>query len=380
MFNRTWIPPITRATLVVTIIFISYFILDFTLPLIYPFLISFAIALLINPAVNLLERRFRFPRWAAVTVILLLVLSIILSLVIFLVAEIVVGLTQLSDFLPTALETFGKKFTDTFTQENTSMRRIIDTVQSYLEQNPSHREQITTSLEHNIGVIANNGTNMITKILSAIGIFLSELPFFLTVLVFITLAAFFISLDWKRLNRGIGNLMPNRVQSTGGLVFQDMKKALMGFLRAQITLITITALIMLTGLFILRVPYAITIALIIGVVDLLPYLGVGAVLVPWITYALLVGDIRLGIGLAIVYGIIIVVRQALEPKLVASNVGLDPLLTLIALFIGLQLFGFFGLIIGPVFVVILLALHRAHVFRDIWQYIIGNDKPDNPRS
>jgi predicted PurR-regulated permease PerM len=102
-------------------------------------------------------------------------------------------------------------------------------------------------------------------------------------------------------------------------------------------------------------------------------LGVGAVLVPWVIYLFITGNIHLGIGLSIVYGVIIVVRQFLEPKLVASNVGLDPLLTLISLFVGLKLFGFLGLIIGPVTSVILLALHRAHVFSDIWKFIIGKN-------
>jgi predicted PurR-regulated permease PerM len=75
------------------------------------------------------------------------------------------------------------------------------------------------------------------------------------------------------------------------------------------------------------------------------------------------------VGLLILYVVLLVVRQMLEAKLVSSNVGLDPLTTLIALFVGLNLFGFIGLIIGPVSVVVMIALYRAHVFRDLWRFI-----------
>ena len=151
----------------------------------------------------------------------------------------------------------------------------------------------------------------------------------------------------------------------------DLKMALVGFIRAQLTLITLTAIIILVGLMILKVNYALTLALVIGLVDLLPYLGVGAVMVPWIVYLFIVGNYKLAIGLSILYLITIVVRQFLEPKVYASNIGLDPLLTLVALFVGLQLFGFIGLIIGPTLTVILMALYRARVFHDTFDYIAG---------
>ncbi|MBA4495287.1 sporulation integral membrane protein YtvI [Paenactinomyces guangxiensis] len=376
MFNSHWVGPTTRAFTVILIVVAAYFLIDFTLPLLYPFILGWAIAMLIEPLVQWLEKRFRLPRWAGVTIILFLLLTLIFSLVIFLVAEIVVELTRLAEFLPSFLGQAGQIFID-FTKENTDIKRIIDTVQAYLEKNPEHQQRISASIQENIGIIANKGTEQITGILSGIGAFLGDLPYFLTVLIFITLAAFFIGLDWPRFRQNLLQVIPERVRVTGGLVIRDMKKALFGFIRAQLTLISITAVIMFLGLLVLNVRYAFTLAFVIGLVDLLPYLGVGAVLVPWIIYLFLTGNVQLGIGLSIVYGVIIVVRQFLEPKLVASNVGLDPLLTLISLFVGLKLFGFLGLIIGPVTVVILLALHRANVLRDIWKFIVG--KKDYPK-
>src|SRR5690606_4485163 len=117
--------------------------------------------------------------------------------------------------------------------------------------------------------------------------------------------------------------------------------------------------------------YAITIGLLTGLVELLPYLGTGTVFVPWIIYLFFKGNFDLVIGLSILYGLIVIFRHIIEPKGFADSVGLDPLLTLVALFVGLRLFGFLGLIIGPVSLVVINALIRAGVFMDIWKYIKG---------
>ncbi|WP_124726929.1 sporulation integral membrane protein YtvI [Staphylospora marina] len=370
MLNRSWTGPAIRASLVASAIVLGVLLIWISLPLIYPFLIGGLIAAVIEPAVVWMEKRLRAPRWLGVTVILFLVVGLILTLLIFLVAEIVVELAHLAESLPLLLNKVGQIMIDAFT-ENTDLRTIIDTVQTYLEKNPQHQQRISASIQSNIDLIANKGTEGITGILAAIGRFISDLPYLLTVLVFIMLAAFFIGVDLPRLKRNAGEWVPARIRDTAGHVALDLKRALFGFLRAQLTLVSISAVIMFAGLMILNVQYAFTVALFIGLVDLLPYLGVGAVLVPWIIYSFLTGSIHLATGLTIIYGVILVVRQFLEPKLVASNVGLDPLFTLFALFVGLKLFGFVGLILGPVTAVILLALHRSHVFRDVWNYIWG---------
>ena len=159
-----------------------------------------------------------------------------------------------------------------------------------------------------------------------------------------------------------GKLLPEKAKTSGKTVFIDLKKALFGFIKAQLTLISITAVIILIGLLILRVDYAITIALVAGIVDIIPYLGTGVVFVPWIIYVAIGGDMGLAIGLGVLYIVVLVQRQIMEPKILSSNIGLDPLATLIALFVGFKLIGFLGLIVGPVTLVIISTLYRAQCF------------------
>jgi sporulation integral membrane protein YtvI len=371
MINGPWVQPLLRTLTVILIAVVASYLISFTLPLIYPFVIGWMIAMLIEPIVRWLEKRMRIPRWVSVTLILLFVLSLILSLVIFVVAEMVMELTHLAEMLPSILSQAREILIDIFTKEDTILKRMIDTVQNFLEKNPQHQQRISETIEQNIGLLADKGTQWITAILKGMGAFLGNLPYFLTVSAFITLSAFFIGLDWPRLRFQIKKWIPLRAQQTGGIVVNDLKKALSGFIRAQLILISISAFIMFIGLLVLRVPYAFSIALVVGLTDLLPYVGVSAFAIPWITYLLLSGDMHLGVGITILFIIVIVVRNLFEPKLVASSVGLDPLLTLIAIFVGLKLFSVLGLILGPVTAVILMTLHRAHVFRDIWRFIHG---------
>ncbi len=184
MVYPKWMGIILRSLLVIGALLGTYLFVSFTMPLVYPFVIGWLIAMLIEPMVRWLNKKAKIPRWAGVTWILLLLLSLLLTLIIFLVAEIVVELTKLADFLPVIFDKVGQTFVQTFTKENTDVRRIIDTVQTYLEKNPEHEQRISQSIQENIGVIADKGSEFITGILVAIGQFISNLPYLITVLVF----------------------------------------------------------------------------------------------------------------------------------------------------------------------------------------------------
>ena len=121
------------------------------------------------------------------------------------------------------------------------------------------------------------------------------------------------------------------MKKSGMEVYIELRKAFFGFIRAQVTLISITGAIVLAGLLILRVKYAFALAFVIGLIDLLPYLGTGFIFVPWIIYEFIVQNYSLGIGLLVLYIIIIVQRQMMEPKVVSVNIGISPLVTLIAI-------------------------------------------------
>ncbi|WP_251549543.1 sporulation integral membrane protein YtvI [Neobacillus muris] len=335
----------------------------------YPFLIGLIIALMINPLVNFLEKKARMPRALAVFISLIILFAAFAGIITLLIAEIVSGAAYLSKVVPEHLLKFITFIEDYFTAQIIPFYN--DLTKMFNKLDAGQKDTIIENIQ-NVGTkIGTTVGSFIQNLFGNIPNILSWFPNAATVLIFSLLATFFISKDWNRLRVWGSKLLPQKAKHSFNTVFIDLKMALAGFIKAQLTLISITTVIILIGLLILRIDYAITIALIAGIVDILPYLGTGIIFVPWIIYMAISGNIGLAIGLGVLYLVVLVQRQIMEPKILSSNIGMDPLATLISLFVGFKLIGFLGLIVGPVSLVILTTLYRARVFHDLWNYIKG---------
>lgn len=368
--NLQYVYSLLRLLLIVAITFLGLSISYYISTLTYPFIIAVIISMFINPLVNVLEQRCRLPRGFAVIISLILLICLIAGILVLLVAEIVTGTTYLAKVVPGHLELLAV-YIETFFV--TKIIPIYNQLTSYFNSLESNQQQSIISNFQNIGEqVASSVGNFIKGFLENIPAMISWLPNAATVIIFSLLATFFISKDWYKFKSTVSVLLPQKAKSSGRTITEELRKALIGFVRAQATLISITAAIVLIGLLILRVDYAITIALLIGLVDILPYLGTGLVFVPWIVYLAFSGGIPLAIGLGVLYLIVMIQRQIMEPKVLSSNIGLDPLATLISLFIGYKLIGFLGLIVGPVTLVVLKTLKSAGVYDDMWKFIKGN--------
>lgn len=359
-----------RFLLVIGVIYVVYKLAFFLTPLLYPFIIGFIIAYLIKRPVDWLERRGRWPRWLAVTSVLTVVILVLLGITTVLVAQVIIEIGKLLEMLPIYIDQLSN-YARNFVSHSLQSSLYDRFMNLYSNLDFSYKEKIQQNVGQAMTKIAQAGTNITKTFLGGISNLLSSIPNTATVLVISILSAFFISKDYHKIANKTKSAIPADLITRSTRVTGDLRKALVGFIKAQFTLISITAVIVIIGLLIIGVPYAVSIGLLTGLVDLLPYLGTGTVFVPWIAYAFFDGDIRLAIGLGILYAIVIVQRQVMEPKIVADNVGLDPLLTLVALFVGLKLFGFLGLILGPVLLVVINALQGAGVFRDVWLFIKG---------
>jgi len=339
----------------------------------YPFIIAIFIAFFMNPLVDFFEKKARMPRGLAVLVSLLLILSIFAGLITLLVVEIVSGADYLGEVVPKHLVTMVD-FIEGFIVEQI-LPIYNQTAALFKNLDNGQQDTILDNIENVGQTIATTTGNFIQSFFQNIPGIISWIPNTATVLVFSALATFFISKDWYRLSNLSNKLLPDKVFLSSVRVIKDLKLALFGFIKAQFTLISITTVTVLIGLLFLKVRYSITIALICGLVDIIPYLGTGTIFIPWIVYEFISGNTSLGIGLSVLYAIVIVQRQLLEPKILSSSIGLDPLATLVALFVGYKMIGILGLIAGPVTLVIINTLQRANIFKDIWSFIIGREGP-----
>jgi sporulation integral membrane protein YtvI len=369
--NPTYIYRTMRFIIVISIVVLSIFSFYYLSTVTYPFLIGLLIAFMINPLVTFFEKKVRMPRALAVIVALIIIVALFAGLITLLIAEIVSGANYLASAVPEHLDTLINYIEKVFTAQILPLYNHLTSAFNKLDAG-----QQGTIIENIQNVGKKIGTTVgsfIKNLLENIPNILSWFPNAATVLIFSLLATFFISKDWNKFSVFWARLLPEKAKVSGRTVFIDLKKALFGFIKTQLTLVSITAVIILIGLLILRVDYAITIALVTGVAEILPYLGTGVVFVPWIIYEMIGGHSSLAIGLGVLYFIVIAQRQIIEPKILSSSIGLDPLATLIALFVGFKIIGFLGLIVGPVLLVIINTLYRAHVFHDLWAFIMGKE-------
>ncbi|MGG3928146.1 sporulation integral membrane protein YtvI [Metabacillus fastidiosus] len=358
-----------RLLLIICIIAAGLGVIYYLSGLIYPFLIAIALAFLINPLVNFFSIKGKIPRGLAVILAIILLFCLFAGLLTLLVVEIVSGTTYLAKVVPNHFEKLIVYLEIFFVNQIIPLYNQLTAI--FNDLGASQQESFISYIQSVGETIASSVGNFIKHFLENIPLIISWLPNAATVFVFSLLATFFISKDWYKLKEMLTAILPQKAKVSGKTVFDELKKALIGFIRAQATLISITTIIVLTGLLILRVEYAITIALLIGLIDLLPYLGTGLIFVPWIIYLALSDNVPLAIGIGVLYIVVLVFRQIIEPKVLSSSIGLDPLATLISLFIGFQLIGFLGLIAGPVVLVILKTLHQAGIYQDIWIFIIN---------
>lgn len=157
--------------------------------------------------------------------------------------------------------------------------------------------------------------------------------------------------------------MSERTHQRLAMIVAQLSKAGIGFIKAQFLLSLITFFLALVGLLLLKVDYAVMMALLIVVVDILPILGTGSVLVPLGIISIANGNSGLGAGLIVLFLIITVVRRIIEPKVFSTNLGISPLAALVSVYLGFQLLGFIGLFIGPALVILLEAMIKAGVIK-----------------
>ena len=175
-----------------------------------------------------------------------------------------------------------------------------------------------------------------------------------SVFIFLTvtlLACYYFTADDGRLGKGLGaalaRVVPVPLRDRLPPIGRRLRRLGRQYLRACLLLGLLTFCLCFIGLAILRVPYAFILALLLAVVDLLPLLGTGVILIPWGIICLLLGQVKLGIGLLVLYGAATLVRQVLEPKLIGEGLGLHPLVSLFSMYAGLKLFGVWGMILAP---------------------------------
>lgn len=336
---------------------------------IFPISTAFFISFLIQPPVNFLIEKARLPRPLAVALILSGTFLFFLGMLFLIITEIAQGTAFLADKIPSYYHNFILFLEQFF---NRNVLPLYDRMMSFFYSlEPEYQLTIHEYVRSLSDQAASTGADFLKNSLSNLPAVIAVVPGSLTIFVFIVLAVFLISIDWENIVRVAEKFISPKAGASFSEVFGHFRKSIGGFLKAQLTLIAISALLAIAGLLILGVEHAITIALLMAAVDLIPYLGTGLIFIPWIIYLYAMADYKLTIGLCVLYIVIILTRQILEPKIMSSSIGIHPLIILFGVFGAIQFLGVAGLLVAPLLIVVGNALYQAGIFRRLWDFVKG---------
>jgi sporulation integral membrane protein YtvI len=329
----------------------SFFALKYIYIYLSPFIIATILASLIDPIIEKINKYFSIPRGITVLLVLMVLIILIIVFIIVGVSQIYVELSNLLDNLPD-YKTMGANF-QWLLEQNNQLQELIDN----LEISQSIREVINNNLQLLYDGLREGLKQLINSVLNILG----KLPMILLILFLSFIATFFISKDKNLINDFIVKLFPKNWRPKVYRIRDELLHSAIGLIRALLILITITGVITGIGLIILGNQYAFILAITAAILDLIPIIGPALIFYPWILYNLISGNISFAISLFILHTILAGVRSGAEGKVIGVNIGLHPLSTMIALYVGYRVLGGIGFIVGPTILIIIKALFEAEL-------------------
>lgn len=361
---------------------LAYLFIKYCTGVIFPFLFAFFVAMIVQKPTNACYKKIKKGKGIISTVFVLLFILIIGAIISFFGAQIV---------------SFGKDFVFFIRQKISDFPALVEKFEAWalhaITVLPDSAEaklsvSITNGLERFKELTASEAASLLVKTASSnesfnlkslitpigggVWDFVKGIPSVLVSSIIAIVASCFMAADYDRLigflKYQLNDKHKSALSRSRVLLFQTLGQ----LLKAYGTIMFITFLEMTIGLYLLKLigvyknEYIIVISIITAIVDIFPVLGTGTIIVPWALYSLIMGDYKLTIGLVVIYVIILVLRQIIEPKLVANKLGLPPVITIAAMYIGTQLFGFFGLFLMPILCIMVKRLNDEGILH-IWK-------------
>lgn len=309
-----------------------------------PFAFSWALAFPVRQCAGFINRKTGMSARGAGFLLTAIFIIGIFALVSFIARRLFLELRTLIEYLGENPGIIGNALED-----------IKGGICSIAEKIPFIRHDGEDSLENVEKYLSEFVAGSISGIVSALpkifGRIIVGLPNFIFFLIITIISSFYFCLDLTAINARVLSLFPEKIRCYISEFKRGVFRTAIKYLKSYVLLMLITFFELLVGFLIIGVDYSLLLAVVIAVIDILPILGVGTVLIPWGIFCLLAHDVRRGVALFIIYIIITVVRQYAEPRIIGSKFGIHPLMTLFAMYAGVSLFGFFGMLLGPVIVV-----------------------------
>ncbi len=335
-----------------------YFVMRYALGWLMPFLIGFVVAMVFRPLIYWMVDKLGFQRKFAAVLVVLLAYGVLGTALTFGAIALASRLGDLFSALPAF---FNETILPAFNNLGDYLERLFERLpQEWLSGLDTARDSLMSALTGTVTSFSRAGLNAVAGIAKGI-------PGFLIALVFTILASFFISQDYYGVTRFITAQLP---EHTRKVLFESkaaVSSTVSAYLKAYAKIMLITFVELTIGFLIIGISNPLPKALGIAFFDILPVFGTGGILIPWIIIDLLLGKFTQALGLLIIYGIITIIRNFIEPKIVGDQLGLNPIVSIIAIYLGYRWFGVPGMILMPACMALALTLHDKgiiHLYKE----------------
>jgi len=353
-----------NAAFYITIAFLTYIAFKYIPQFALPFLLSFVISLVaiqlakkIQKAMNRKQKEISEKRsnltWKAAAIISDIIVIIgILIVISIIVTPVVVYLINLANDLPSF-------YSDTISP---SLDNLLNSLKDASESlGPQTQAFISKFIDGTDGSIGGLITSLSTQFVSIATTSALVVPNAILQILITVISVFFITIDYRWIMETLRRLLPHKIEAKIESICISLFRMIWKFIRSYFFIFLITFGELSIGLFVAKVDEPILIAMLIAIFDIFPIVGAGLIILPWSIISLICGYTYQGIVLLILYIIIEIVRQIIEPKIVGEHVGLKPIISLICMYVGSKLFGVIGLFGFPITAAIIVEMRSKKV-------------------
>ena len=341
-----------------------YVFIKYCLGVLAPFIIAFILAYALQRPIKWAKKKLHLKSHGIISFLLvLLVVCVVFGV---LSIAVLVLFNELKDFASYLTTQFSSIDDLIVTLENYAMGVIVRLPESL---RGTVGDYVTNAFDSLGKGQAELDLSMLSAPLSGAWSVVKSLPSTILSVVVAVVSCFFMASDYDKVKDLVLGFFSESKRKSIVKTKRTTTKAITKLLKAYVTIMAITFAEMFLGLFLLKLigvydgSYIAIISFVTCIIDIIPVLGTGTVLIPWAVYNLIFGNFGMGIGLLVIYAVITVIRQVVEPKLVANQAGLPAIVTIMAMFIGVRIFGAFGIILLPFTVIILKLLYDEGVFK-----------------
>ncbi len=326
------------------------FLFPFILRTFAPFIAAFIVATPCQRIVDKLEKKFYLSRGISSAIISTLIVSVATLLVTFLSIRLYTQTKNLITALPATIDSFRGQ-----------LNRLSESFNIYRHDLPEELNYTLDKIALNLKDYAQNLSQRATEhALSAAGGFAVKLPGIALFLTMFILGTFFFTKDYVLITNFFKDILPQKSVHYLARTKAFTITAFSSYLKAQLILMALTSALVTVCLWIIGKDYPLLWGVVCGAIDALPFFGTAVILLPWALSALMFGDWYSCISLLIIQGLVFLVRQLAEPKVVSRQIGIHPILTLVSVYIGLKLFGVIGVVFAPIIMLLLVNLYVSY--------------------